>query len=501
MKITKIRIHIFFQLLTDCQDYDQVRLRYKGCFKDNANNRDLPYDLENFQPLAVISIDKCVSSCSEKYFRYAGLQNGTKCFCGNSYGRYGPDKCNVRCPNDFQDVCGGELKNSVYETGVRVPGPPSTLKLEKAEENSLKIRWSEPKYSSSLNSKDDFITQYHITVTVSKSFDKSVNNRTFSPKEIRVGPSQKILTVLGLKPASEYNVTVAAASVDGQGMGISAFYETVIGDPQVPQPPNLLHHGDHDHNQDFDGEIHVQLKPLYRNKYGPISKYRVLVLDETRPSPFLKDQTYGYVKAKTMGLNYWIAAQFDGNNLPHEFVVGDNRTYGGYWNYGPLPKGRDFHVSLGVVSTHNLITKYAYAKVSHDQHAMENIVVFEFHDHLNEGGAHGHDHNEHHRHEHDHDVHDEESTDHALEIGLGITVAIVALIFFALLAVYAYLKITTSAHRRSSTSSRRSDAQELTPRMSTLASIELNEAQNFGFDNDSVDVAYVGTQLDNIRSR
>ena len=88
----QFQINFFF---SDCQEYDQVRFRYKGCFKDNTNNRDLPYDMKNFQPAVIISIDQCVSSCSEKYFRYAGLQNGTKCFCGNSYGRYGPEKCNV----------------------------------------------------------------------------------------------------------------------------------------------------------------------------------------------------------------------------------------------------------------------------------------------------------------------------------------------------------------------------------------------------------------------
>ena len=68
-------------------------------------------------------------------------------------------------------------------------------------------------------------------------------------------------------------------------------------------------------------------------------------------------------------------------NTNEEFVVGDGRTYGGYLNHGPLTEGRDYHVTMGAVSTMNNVTKMTYAKVSHDQHASENIVVFEFHSH------------------------------------------------------------------------------------------------------------------------
>lgn len=61
------------------------------------------------------------------------------------------------------------------------------------------------------------------------------------------------------------------------------------------------------------------------------------------------------------------------------FVVGDGQTYGGYLNHGPLTEGRDYHVTVGLVSTMNNVTKVSYARVTHEQHATENIVVFEFH--------------------------------------------------------------------------------------------------------------------------
>ena len=185
----------------------------------------------------------------------------------------------------------------------------------------------------------------------------------------------------------------------GQGKPLSSLFWTEIGQPEAPEPPKLIHHDPHDHHEDFDGEIHVLLKGLRRNRYGPITKYQVLVIDETNPAPFLKDKVFDYAKAKDLGLNYWIAAEFredlfgrDSQNV--EFVVGDNKTYGPYLNYGPLPQGRDFHVTLGVVSSFKQVTKVTYAKVTHDQHALENIAVFKFHNHE-------------HEHEHVHDDHED----------------------------------------------------------------------------------------------
>ena len=98
------------------------------------------------------------------------------------------------------------------------------------------------------------------------------------------------------------------------------------------------------------------------------------------------NSTYDYKKAKAYGLNYWIAAEFDESYMGRdakniEFVVGDNKTYGGYLNFGPLPPKRDFHVSLGVVSTLNQVTKVSYAKgefFSKVNHLEVILSTFEF---------------------------------------------------------------------------------------------------------------------------
>ena len=50
---------------------------------------------------------------------YAGLQGGRLCFCGNSYGRYGPSAfCHVNCTGNRLTKCGGPESNTVLSTGL-----------------------------------------------------------------------------------------------------------------------------------------------------------------------------------------------------------------------------------------------------------------------------------------------------------------------------------------------------------------------------------------------
>ena len=109
--------------------------------------------------------------------RFAGLQNGTSCYCGTSFGRYGRGECNKRCHSEKQgsslSICGGEESNTVYSTGVNLPGPPSSLQLTESKETSLSISWEpfDPK------SRSRYVVGYHIYVALNRSFDNSVSNR------------------------------------------------------------------------------------------------------------------------------------------------------------------------------------------------------------------------------------------------------------------------------------------------------------------------------------
>jgi hypothetical protein len=92
---------------------------YLGCWRD-AVNRVLP------TPISApnMTVGKCVASCQDRGFSYAGLQNGSQCFCGNSYQRLeklDDSNCQTPCAGNHDESCGGWWANSVYSTGVKQP--------------------------------------------------------------------------------------------------------------------------------------------------------------------------------------------------------------------------------------------------------------------------------------------------------------------------------------------------------------------------------------------
>ncbi|XP_013393429.1 uncharacterized protein LOC106161105 isoform X2 [Lingula anatina] len=95
---------------------------YKGCYKDQYP-RDIPSD-DKLEDTSGMDIQKCLYHC--KGFRYFGIQKGYACRCGNSYGTYGKtsdSECDMSCPGEGSEICGGDWRNVVYEIKSR---PSST---------------------------------------------------------------------------------------------------------------------------------------------------------------------------------------------------------------------------------------------------------------------------------------------------------------------------------------------------------------------------------------
>jgi len=88
---------------------------YVGCFVDEVSPRDLITVSTDTR-----SIDDCVNFCASYSLPYAGLQSGSKCYCGSSYGFYGKaneNDCNYACPvasNYTNKNCGGVFRSSIY---------------------------------------------------------------------------------------------------------------------------------------------------------------------------------------------------------------------------------------------------------------------------------------------------------------------------------------------------------------------------------------------------
>ncbi|XP_071088543.1 lymphocyte antigen 75-like [Haliotis cracherodii] len=89
-----------------------------GCFTDVKEDRDLPYEPLS-DPAAGVWPPSCIHHCYLKGYFYAGIQNGYECFCGNSYGKYGPAaNCSMPCFPHPNMKCGGPLANYVHSTGL-----------------------------------------------------------------------------------------------------------------------------------------------------------------------------------------------------------------------------------------------------------------------------------------------------------------------------------------------------------------------------------------------
>jgi len=53
-----------------------------GCYADSIIKRDL--NLSNFSSSSQMTINECAKFCNTQFI---GLQNGSFCFCGNSFGK------------------------------------------------------------------------------------------------------------------------------------------------------------------------------------------------------------------------------------------------------------------------------------------------------------------------------------------------------------------------------------------------------------------------------
>ncbi|MEI6209482.1 MAG: WSC domain-containing protein [Desulfuromonadales bacterium] len=87
---------------------------YLGCYKDESR-RDLK---EKHWSNSRMTPELCVNFCRKEGFMYAGAQNGSQCFCGDRYGKYGQiaeRSCSSACSGDSDLNCGGSWANSVFQ--------------------------------------------------------------------------------------------------------------------------------------------------------------------------------------------------------------------------------------------------------------------------------------------------------------------------------------------------------------------------------------------------
>uniref|UniRef100_A0A8D0GP45 Kringle containing transmembrane protein 1 n=1 Tax=Sphenodon punctatus TaxID=8508 RepID=A0A8D0GP45_SPHPU len=98
---------------------------YLGCYKDHGNPPPLTGISETSKKL---TIQTCISFCRNQQFKFAGLESGYACFCGNNleYWRYGEaassTECNSVCFGDHTQPCGGDGRVVLFDTLIGACG-------------------------------------------------------------------------------------------------------------------------------------------------------------------------------------------------------------------------------------------------------------------------------------------------------------------------------------------------------------------------------------------
>ncbi|XP_001604139.2 xylosyltransferase oxt [Nasonia vitripennis] len=105
-----------------------------GCFKDDKISRLLPNYYAVFKTNN--SPEHCAYMCLQSGFPYAGVEYSMECFCGKeepSKTNQLPDSsCNMKCPGDPKQPCGGYLTINIFLTGIQ------RFKAQEARNSSLK---------------------------------------------------------------------------------------------------------------------------------------------------------------------------------------------------------------------------------------------------------------------------------------------------------------------------------------------------------------------------
>ncbi|XP_039755431.1 xylosyltransferase oxt [Pararge aegeria] len=114
--------------------------RHLGCYLDEKKLRLLSSYYGNYAN--VNSPTFCLDICVQAGFPYAGVQYSSECFCGElappSSSKTSDGLCDMNCPGDPSQKCGGYFTMNVYETGLEkfVPQVP---KNSNSDQVSVKI--------------------------------------------------------------------------------------------------------------------------------------------------------------------------------------------------------------------------------------------------------------------------------------------------------------------------------------------------------------------------
>ncbi|XP_056677528.1 LOW QUALITY PROTEIN: kremen protein 1 [Monodelphis domestica] len=95
-----------------------------GCYRDLGNPPPLTGTSKTSNKL---TIQNCISFCRSQKFKFAGMESGYACFCGNNpdywkYGETASTECNSICFGDHTQPCGGDGRIILFDTLIGACG-------------------------------------------------------------------------------------------------------------------------------------------------------------------------------------------------------------------------------------------------------------------------------------------------------------------------------------------------------------------------------------------
>ncbi|XP_043652930.1 putative tyrosine-protein kinase Wsck [Drosophila teissieri] len=319
----------------------------------------------------------CIEICEHQGHHYAVLAS-EKCFCANvlePQEQQDEQLCNTRCLANKAQYCGGVGVHSYYSTILTKQPGPHHLRISNKTENSLTLNWDAYEARKLLLAggaeavlPNQLLDNFLIRAQVLKTYSSLP---AFPQPEFMVQSTETQFELTDLHPATLYNVSVRAMCKDAQAgqsecgqASIEATTEVGLPSP-VPAQPKILSR--------TDRTVTIELSPI-RNDNGPLSKLLVIVeyVDNALSQPFDAQLLGSWQQAQQDEVPYYIAAELDydrpEDNRTRRFVVGDGKRYGRFINKPLDQPDAHVHISLGLVSTLDGVTKTLYSRGTHDQH-------------------------------------------------------------------------------------------------------------------------------------
>lgn len=208
------------------------------------------------------------------------------------------------------------------------PGSVSKFRNISRTQTSIMLEWQPPERPISE-------VMFYYVQCVNAKVDLGSDSEPF-----RIPASITSYNYTDLQPTTEYRCSINASSTIGTGPNSYLAVWTEAVDPTEPPAPTILGRS--------DTTVTLEIK---QHTDRTISFYRIIVeqVDNRARRSVLETvsaTSVDFFTARKQGMSMYVTAQLDNEEAVGTFVVGDNKTYGGFHN-APLQPAVEYDIWLG----------------------------------------------------------------------------------------------------------------------------------------------------------